>query len=206
MKHLTGRPGIPLVTIVAAALLLGPTAPAWAQRAKRAGASATIRTGEVVGRKQVEIKDDSVAKGALIGGAIGLALGSGKSGKDKARRTAAGAGVGAVAGSAKKNPTGIEYTVRTGDGTLVKIVSDQTAILEGDCVAVEEAEGVANIRRIAKTACQPESSAALAEPEIKETMQEEAAECVAAKKLLLAAETAEQIEIAKLKMSLLCGS
>ncbi len=140
------------------------------------------------------------------GGAIGLAAGAGKSGKDRRKRAAIGAGIGAMAGAAKKKPTGMKYSVRTADGAIVQIVTDQTQIRLGDCVAVEESGGKANIRRMSDTACQPESAPILNDPAIQEELQEEAAECVAAKEELLAAETDEAIDRAMRKMSILCDS
>jgi hypothetical protein len=42
-------------------------------------------------------------------------------------------------------------------------------------------------------------------PEVQEEFQEEAAECLAAKEALLAADTAEHFELAKRKMSIFCN-
>ena len=172
--------------------------------AQKKGAMSTIRIGEVVDRKKVNLSDNSVAKGALIGGVIGLAAGSGKSGKDKRKRMAVGAGAGAALGKAKKKEQGIEYTVKMSEGALIKIVSDQTQIQRGDCVAVEESGGRANIRRMSQTACDPESKSLMKDPAIQEEMQEEAAECTAAKKELVAAKTDEEVDRALRKISILC--
>jgi outer membrane lipoprotein SlyB len=189
-------------TLVVFSMLAAVGLPAFGQA--RAGASATIRVGYVLDLKTVELKDDSAAKGALIGGAIGLAAGSGKSGKTRRKRAATGAVVGGVAGSAKKNPTGMQYRVQAVDGAIVEVVTDQMEIKKGDCVAIEEAGGKANIRRIAETACEPESQEVMQDPAIQDEMQEEAAECAAAKDQLLAAETESAIEIAMRKMQILC--
>ncbi|MCZ6663087.1 MAG: hypothetical protein O6951_09240 [Actinobacteria bacterium] len=174
--------------------------------AQKKGATSTIRVGEVVDRKKVKLKDNSAAKGALIGGTIGLAAGSGsgKSGKSKRKRVAIGAAAGAALGAAKKKEEGVEYTVKTSQGVLIKIVSDQTQIKRGDCVAVEESGGRANIRRMSPTACQPESKSLMQDPAIQEEMQEEAAECTAAKKELVAAKTDEEVDRALRKISILC--
>lgn len=171
---------------------------------QRAGASATVRVGTVTNRQTVELQDDAAAKGALVGGAIGLAAGSGKSGKTRRSRAAAGALIGSAAGSAKPKQTGMMYTVKSGDGSLVKIVSDQTEVQVGDCVAVEESGGRANIRRLSPTACEPESKELLNDPAIQEEMQEEADECAAAKRELLDAETDEAVDRALRKVKILC--
>ena len=86
----------------------------------------------------------------------------------------------------------------------MQVVSDQREIRIGDCVAVEESGGRANIRRMPHTACQPASQAVLEDPAIQQEMQEEAAECHEAKEQVLAAETATEVDVAVLKMSIFC--
>ncbi len=190
--------------LVVCGMLVGIAFPAFSQGARRAGASATIRVGEVVGVRQVKLKDGSVAKGALVGGAIGLAGARGKGSKSTRKRAGVGLAVGALAGAAKPKPTGMQYGVRTGDGTIIQVVSDQREIRMGDCVAVEESGGLANIRRMPQSACQPASQAVLKDPAIKQEMQEEAAECLAAKEQVLAAETEPEVNLALAKMSIFC--
>jgi hypothetical protein len=193
-------------TIAMASMLAALAIPVSAPRAQSKGASATVRVGEVTAREQVELDNQSTQKGALIGGAIGLAAGSGKSGKTRRRRAAGGAAVGAAAGSTKGKDTGMMYTVKTGDGALVKVVTDQLEIQQGDCVAVEESGGKANIRRISPTACEPESQEVMNDPAIQHEMQEEAAECAAAKEELVAAETDEAFDRAIRKVEILCDN
>ncbi len=204
MNRNRSQNGTTTIALLVTSLIVGFVTPASGQQRK--GATATIRVGEVVGQQQVELKDDSAAKGALVGGAIGLAAGSGKSGKTQRKRTGLGVAIGAIAGSAKKNPTGMRYSVRTADGTIVQIVTDQTQVRLGDCVSVEESGGKANIRRVSDTVCQPETVRYLNEPGFQKELQEEAAECVAAKDELLAAETDEAVDRAMRKMSFLCDS
>jgi outer membrane lipoprotein SlyB len=190
--------------LVVCGVLVGVALPAFSQAARRAGASATIRVGEVVGVRQVKLKDDSVAKGALLGGVVGLATTRGKGSQSTRKRVGVGLAAGALAGAAKKNPTGMQYGVRTADGTIIQVVTDQREIRMGDCVAVEESGGLANIRRMPQSACQPASQAVLKDPAIKQEMQEEAAECLAAKELVLAAETETEVNVAVAKMSIFC--
>ena len=193
-------------TIAIAAMLVAMSAPLSTPQAQKAGQSATIRVGEVTAREQVELKDGSTGKGALVGGAIGLAAGSGKSGKTRRRRAAGGAAVGSAVGSSKPKQTGMMYTVKAVDGAIVQIVSDQTEIQMGDCVAVEQAGDKANIRRLSPTACQPESQEVMNDPDVQAEMQEEAAECVAAKNDLAAADTDDAFDRAVRKIEILCGS
>ena len=100
--------------------------------------------------------------------------------------------------------TGRRYSVRTTEGTVMQIVTEQTAILIGDCVIVEEAGGRANIRRTALSACDVASQSLMNSPEIRAELQEEAAECIAAKEGLVNAETDEQMEFAVRKIQILC--
>ncbi len=88
MRRTGGLRGIGVMLAVGLVLAMVPA------MAQKKGATSTIRVGEVVDRKKVKLKDNSAAKGALIGGTIGLAAGSGKSVWDKRKRMAIGARVG----------------------------------------------------------------------------------------------------------------
>ena len=48
----------------------------------------------------------------------------------------------------------MEYTVKMTDGSQVRLVSDQTQIHKGDCVAIEQSGDKANIRRVDNAQCQ----------------------------------------------------
>ena len=172
--------------------------------AQRAGQSATIRYGTVVSMQSVELKSGNAGKGALVGGAFGAAMTKGSKSASKRRRNAA---IGAVVGAgvaASKRTTGRSYSVRTNEGTVMQIVTEQTAILVGDCVIVEEAGGRANIRRTALSACDVASQSIMNSPDIQAELQEEAAECSAAKDGLVNAETDAQMELAVRKIQILC--
>ncbi|MCH7823153.1 MAG: hypothetical protein IIA07_14170 [Proteobacteria bacterium] len=172
--------------------------------AQRAGQMAIIHYGTVVGMVTVDLNDGNVVKGALVGGAFGAALTkSGKSSSRRRRNAAIGAVVGTAAAAAKKT-TGRRYSVRTNEGTVMQIVTEQTAILVGDCVIIEEASGRANIRRTALSACDVASQSLMNSPDIQAELQEEAAECTAAKDGLVNAETDEQMDLAVRKIQILC--
>jgi len=172
--------------------------------AQRAGQMAIIHYGTVVGMVTVDLNDGNVVKGALVGGAFGAALTkSGKSSSRRRRNAAIGAIVGTAAAAAKKT-TGRRYSVRTNEGTVMQIVTEQTAILVGDCVIIEEASGRANIRRTALSACDVASQSLMNAPDIQAELQEEAAECTAAKDGLVNAETDEQMDLAVRKIQILC--
>ena len=98
---------------------------------------------------------------------------------------------------------GMQYTVDTGSGNIM-IVSDQSEIAVGDCVAVENAgTGAANIRRASSALCEsPEPLTAATE----ENLQEEAADCLAAKDAVLAADTDEDVAAAIRAARIACDS
>lgn len=178
-----------------------PDGPALSQRA---GDSVTVRTGSVTGVREVDLNDKSALGGALVGGAFGAALT--RSSKGSGRRdknVALGAILGGTAAAASRRP-GRLYTVRTNEGTMIQIATEQTEIRVDDCVFVEETRGSANIRRAPQSACQPEAAAVMNEPEMVAEMQEEASECAAAKQELINADSDAAIERAVQKVKLLC--
>jgi outer membrane lipoprotein SlyB len=172
--------------------------------AQKSGQSIQIQYGIVVASRYVEEKSNA-GKGALVGGAIGLYSGKGKSSGTKFRRTAAGAVVGgAVAAGAQGSREAREYQVKTASGAIV-IISDQTEIQVDDCVIVENPGGKnANIRRVAYTYCDPASAEVVAE--LQDEMLEEAQECVAAKEELSSAATDDAVDRALRKISILCDT
>jgi outer membrane lipoprotein SlyB len=195
MKHVwTG------VVVVAVCVLVSVTG----ALAQRAGQMATIRTGTVVGMQTVDLNNADALKGAVVGGAFGAALTkSSKSSSRRRRNAAIGAVIGTAAGAAKKQ-TGRRYSVRTNEGTVIQIVTEQTEIRIDDCVFVEDAGGRANIRRAALSVCDAASQAVMNEPDIQAELQEEAAECTVAKQGLIDAETDAQMELAVRKIQILC--
>ena len=190
-------PGVVVVTLCVMVSVTGALA-------QRAGQMATIRYGTVVGMQTVDLNNADAAKGALVGGAFGVALTkSSKSSSRRRRNAAIGAVVGAAAGAANRQ-TGRRYSVRTNDGTVLQIVTEQMEIRVDDCVIVEEAGGRANIRRTALSACDVASQSIMNSPEIRAELQEEAAECTAAKEGLVIAETDAQMDFAVRKIQILC--
>ena len=172
--------------------------------AQRAGQMSTIRYGTVVGKQNVDLNDGNAMKGALVGGAFGAAVTKGSKSSSKRRRNAAlGALVGAGV-AASKRKSGRRYSVRTNEGTVIQIATEQTEIQVDDCVIIEEAGGSANIRRTAMSACDAASQSLMNSPEIRAELQEEAAECTAAKDGLVNAETDEQMDLAVRKIQILC--
>jgi outer membrane lipoprotein SlyB len=174
-----------------------------ASHAAKKGANVTIRHGVVESTKEVQFQS-SAAGGALVGGIIGYNLNTNKSSSKQRRRTAAGAALGGAARrSAEGDLSGMEYTVKVTDGSVVKVVTDQTQIHEGDCVAVEQAGDNANIRRVDTTMCEEGSEEAI--KQVEDELIEEAQECLEAKQQMLSAETEEQMDLATRKIKILCN-
>ena len=150
-----------MVFIVAATgVLVGVAAvPAWAQKA---GQSVTIQYGTVAGSREVDLQSGAVPKGAVVGGALGLASAGGKSSSKKARNAIVGAAAGgAIAGASQGSQKGMLYDVDIGSGGRIQVVSDQREIRSGDCVAVEQAGDTANLRRVSAGYCDKASAPAV---------------------------------------------
>jgi len=174
-----------------------------AAHAAKAGATAKTTIGVVERAETVQL-DSNAGKGALIGGTLGLVSAKGKSGSTKARNAIIGAAAGgAIASSAQGDTTGRKYTVRTGEGSAISIVSDQKEVRVGDCVVIEESGSTANIRRVSQSMCEQESAPAVAQ--IGPELQNDAAECVAAKQQLVDASTAADADLAMRKVQILCN-
>lgn len=171
---------------------------------QKSGQSIQIQYGVVVASSYVQ-EQSNAGKGALVGGAIGLYTGKGKSSGSKFRRTAAGAAAGGVAASAAQGSRDArQYEVRTGSGVVV-IISDQTEIQVDDCVIVENpGTSNANIRRVAATYCDPASAAVVAD--MQDEMLEEAEECAAAKREITNASSEEEVDRILRKISMLCDT
>lgn len=188
------------LTVAVAALLTFSVA---AQSAGKPGSAVRITTGTVQKAERTRL-DSNAGKGALIGGTIGLISASGQSGGKKARNAIIGAGTGAlIAGATEGSREGMIYTVNTSANESIRIVSDQTGIMVGDCVVVEESGDTNNIRRVAREACDKASKPVIAQ--LQPQLQGDAAECAAAKDQLVSASTAEAVDIAIRKVKILCN-
>tara|TARA_R110000850_G_scaffold194442_1_gene321004 strand:- start:256 stop:846 length:591 start_codon:yes stop_codon:yes gene_type:complete len=188
-----------LIAAMSLPLLLATT-PTFAQKA---GQSVRISTGIVESVQRVTLQSEA-GTGALVGGALGLLSGSGKSSSKKARNTIIGAGAGgALASVSQGSRNGVAYTILTTDGNAIRVITDQTEIIKGDCVVVEENGSTTNVRRVTSTAC--DAASARAREELQSSFQMEANECHNAKQQLVEATTAEQVDLARRKMEILCS-
>ena len=170
--------------------------------AQKSGQSVSITHGVVVSVKNVKLSSNA-GKAGLVGGSMAVLASSGKSSSKKARNALiAGGATAAMVSRSEGDRSGREYTVDTGQGTTM-IVSDQTQIVVGDCVVVENGgSNKANIRRVSPSYCSPESQDVV--EELRDEMMEEALECLSAKDELVAAQTDAEVDRAIRKMSMLC--
>jgi hypothetical protein len=172
-------------------------------QSQRVGQSSRVQFGIVRSAQQVTLDSDA-AKGALVGGMLGIVSGSGSSSR-RARNAIIGAGAGgALAGAAEGNRQGMRYTVELTDGSSTTIVTDQREIREGDCVAIEQVGQTANIRRTSAAYCDRANQTAI--NSVADHSNSEAVACDAAKQELTEASTKEEVEVAARKIELLCNS
>ena len=162
----------------------------------------SVSYGTITGIAQQE-RDTSggATGGALLGGVVGLATGSGRSRSNRALRTLGGAAVGSAAGRTMARGTEMVYTVSLVDGGSVRVVMDSGNFHRGDCVAVEQGGPSANLRRVSNEFCL--NNAAVPQ-QYKAAQQAEADRCAQAKQRLLDAQTEEEINSAAMVMNLLC--
>ena len=180
--------------------LLGASASTLAQRT---GDSARVSVGVVEGKQRVELKSNT-GRNALIGGAVGWALARNKSRGTQAAAALGGAALGGGGTSvAQGENTAIQYTIRTSGGSAIQVITDQTEIVVGDCVLVEETSKSANVRRKDPSMCKPASREVMVQ--VEEELKEDATQCDAAKQRLFDAKTQEEVDVAKQVMEILCN-
>jgi outer membrane lipoprotein SlyB len=144
--------------------------------------------------------------GALVGGGIGLASGSGQSGSNRALRTIGGGFAGQQIGRMSSNRQAFEYTVLIGNSTT-RIVTDEAGLRVGDCVAVERGS-FNNLRLVDDARCGGNRSGSSAPPrpqQPSQAAQREANACDKAKEALFAANDEASFDIAERRVRLLCA-
>ena len=170
----------------------------------QAGSVMSVSYGTITGINQQSKDTSSGARGgALMGGIIGLASGrgGGRSDSDRALRVIGGAAVGSAVGRSMATGVNMVYTVDLVKGSTVRVVINSGNFHRGDCVAVEQGGGSANIRRVSGEFC---TNNAAVPQEHKKEHQKEADECAQAKKRLLAAKTEAEVNTAISVMNILC--
>jgi outer membrane lipoprotein SlyB len=172
-------------------------------------AAASVGYGRITAARTVTV-DNNTARvgGALVGGTIGLASGSNRSGSNQALRGVGGALAGRRIGQAVGQSQAFEYTILIG-GSTTTMVTDQSGFRVGDCVAVERG-AFDNIRLVDDARCAPphQAAAPAAAPAPAPASQaaiREADACIQAKEQLLKADTDEDFDRAERRVRLLCG-
>ena len=151
--------------------------------------------------------------GAIVGGTIGAAAGSGRSGSNRALGGVGGAFAGNQIGRLATQSQAFEYTILMGGTQTITMISDQSGKRVGDCVAVERGS-LNNIRLVADAKCGPSPGAApspTAAPPAPAPVQPTASDrsqaesCLRAKEQLLEAENDDAFDRAYRRVRLLCS-
>jgi outer membrane lipoprotein SlyB len=189
----------------AIAVLAGSSAAAWAQ--------ASVSFGRITAVRMVSESDTRTqVGGAVVGGAIGAAAGSGRSGSNRALGGIGGAFAGQQLGRLASQRQLFEYTILLDGTQTVTMVTDQAGKRVGDCVAVERGT-FNNLRLVADSKCNPAPprAAPAAPPPVPATPKPTQADvsaanaCIQAKEQLLAAESDDAFDRAERRVRLLCG-
>ena len=190
-----------LATVAAMTLtLLGGSAAVLAQKT---GDSSRVTVGVVEGKQRVNLKSNT-GRNSLIGGALGWGLARNQSSAKQAAAALGGAAIGGGATSASEGTnTAMQYTIRTSEGSAIQVITDQTEIIVGDCVIVEETSKGANVRRKDPAMCKPASSQVMSH--VEGELKDDANQCDAAKQRLFDAKTTEEVAVAKQVMEILCN-
>jgi len=149
--------------------------------------------------------------GTIVGGVIGAAAGSGRSGSNRALGGLGGAFAGNQIGRIATQRQAFQYTILMGGTQTITMVTDQAGKRVGDCVAVERGE-FNNLRLVADSKCGPSPRAAQAQPAAPPPPAQptagdrsQAESCIRAKEQLLDAETEDAFDRAERRVRLLCG-
>jgi outer membrane lipoprotein SlyB len=162
-------------------------------------AQTTVNYGRITAVRQTDIQNQGAqTAGTLVGGALGVASGSGQSRSNRALRGLGGAAVGSRVAGAAGSSTGFEYTVLIGGTNTIRIVTEQAGLRVGDCVSVERGQWN-NIRLASDDRCDARAGAAPA------SAVTEADACEQAKQQLLDANTDADFDRAERRMRLFCG-
>jgi len=190
------RPGLRTTCLLAFALV---SLPALAQSSVSYGRITAVNLVTQENRQAQTV-------GALVGGGIGLASGSGQSGSNRALRTIGGGFAGQQVGRMSSNRQAFEYTILIGNSTT-RMVTDEAGLRVGDCVAVERG-GFNNLRLVDDSRCGGNPRSGSPPPRAQAPSQaavREADACVKAKDALFAATDEASFDIAERRVRLLCG-
>lgn len=167
-------------------------------------AQTSVSYGRITAVNSVTV-DSSGAQlgGALVGGTIGAVSGRNQSGSNQALRGVVGGATGRRVGGAMGRTNAFEYTILMGGTNTITMITDQTGVRVGDCVAVERG-AFNNLRLVDDARCAARPAAAPA-PKPPASAVRDADACSQAKATLLKAETDDEFDRAERRVRLLCG-
>jgi outer membrane lipoprotein SlyB len=161
-------------------------------------AQSTISYGRITAIRATTVSNaQAQTAGALVGGTIGLATGSGRSASNRALRTVGGGLAGQQVTRLATNEQAYEFTILVGGTSTISMITDQSGFRVGDCVSVERG-AFNNMRMAADAKC-----AANAQPSNADLRESEA--CLSAKEALFEAQTDEAFNVAERRVRLLCN-
>ena len=160
--------------------------------------TSVISYGRITAVRQVDLQNQGAqTTGALVGGLLGVASGSGQSSSNRALRGLGGAAVGGRVAGAAGSSTGFEYTILINGTNTIRMVTNEGGLRTGDCVSVERGQ-FNNLRLVDDARCNtptaPASRAAAGEADA----------CATATQQVLTATTDAEFDRAERRMRLLC--
>jgi hypothetical protein len=157
-----------------------------------------IDYGRITAVERVTVRNqDAQVAGALVGGLLGVASGSGQSTSNQALRGIAGATAGGLVGDAVGSSTAFEYTVLIGGTNTIRLVTEKPGLRIGDCVSLERGR-FNNIRLAEDERCEVVTTA------VPRADRVEADACAVATQQVLEATTDAEFERAERRMRILC--
>ena len=173
------------------------------------GEQVSIHYGRVTGEAPVDVKNHT-GEGALVGGLLGAATSGMWNTGSATGDVLTGSAVGAATGAAVEylgewRMKGTRYTVESIEEGILHIITDQTGVNIGDCVAIEATAKHANIRRVSDVYCETAEDG-VRDDHLDRRAKQSAADCHQAKKALLGAEAGEELEQAKRRVRALCDT
>jgi outer membrane lipoprotein SlyB len=192
---MTGSRAVKIHTLAVACIMFA----ALASLADSAAAQTSVSYGRITAVNAVNQSSQGARTGgALIGGTIGAAAGSGRSGSNRALGGIGGAFAGQQIGRLASQSQAFEYTILLGGTRTVQMVTDQSGLRIGDCVSVEQG-AFNNLRLVADAKCAPSA------PKPTTSDVREANACDQAKEQLLSTNDQQAFDLAERRVRLLCG-
>lgn len=163
-----------------------------------------VNYGTISSVTPVQLQSNAT-RNATIGGLAGLLTQARGSGTERLVGAAVGAAVGGLATKAAEGDNmANSFIVDLNRGGTVKVVTEQTNIVVGDCVAVETGRHT-NLRRVSPVQCNPPGQPhPTIDQQISGNEQGEANACHQAKEELLKAKTESDINALTRKVQVIC--